>query len=153
RVIQVSALGADADASSAYHLSKREADRALLALHPHAAIVQPSLVFGAGGASARLFLRMAASPLIPLAGKGQHRVQPVHLADLCECISQLLTVSKMPRHVAAVGPDCLTLRAYLEALRSALGLGRAHWLMVPRPLVRIAAKIGDRLQESSLDSD
>lgn len=55
RVIQVSALGADAQAGSAYHLSKRAADDYLLSLKLDAVVVQPSLVYGPGGTSAALF--------------------------------------------------------------------------------------------------
>ena len=153
RVIQISALGADADAFSAYHLSKFAADKALLALHPRAAIVQPSLVFGLAGASARQFLRMAALPVIPLPGAGLQQVQPIHVDDLCDCVSELMLVSALPTRIAAVGPECSSFRDYLQALRSALGAGRAHWLQVPVPLMRLLARIGDRWPGASFDSD
>src|SRR4051812_37348731 len=87
RVVQVSALGADEGAESAYHRSKREADEALLALAARSAgrldavVVQPSLVFGGEGTSAGWFLSLAALPLLPLPGGGGQRVQPVHLDD------------------------------------------------------------------------
>jgi uncharacterized protein YbjT (DUF2867 family) len=51
-VIQLSALGADEDAASEYHRSKKEADDYLASLALPWMIVQPSLVFGAGGPSA-----------------------------------------------------------------------------------------------------
>src|SRR5437764_12334514 len=44
-VVQVSALGADAAARSAYHLSKKAADDVLRQLPLAGAIVQPSLVY------------------------------------------------------------------------------------------------------------
>lgn len=46
RTINVSALGADAGARTAFHRSKRAADAFLLAHHPAAVAVQPSLAFG-----------------------------------------------------------------------------------------------------------
>ena len=52
-VIQLSALGADQDARTAYHLSKKAADDYLASLPVRAWIVQPSLVYGPEGASAR----------------------------------------------------------------------------------------------------
>src|SRR5439155_26090049 len=70
RVVQVSALGADAEAASAFHRSKRAADDFLLSLPLRGVVVQPSLVFGVGGASAELFTRLAALPLVPLPGGG-----------------------------------------------------------------------------------
>src|SRR5687767_9268312 len=60
KVVQVSALGADAGGTSAYHRSKREADDFLLRVCPAAVVAQPSVVFGKGGASARLFTTLAA---------------------------------------------------------------------------------------------
>jgi uncharacterized protein YbjT (DUF2867 family) len=46
RIVQVSALGADAAAQSAFHLSKRAADEHLRKLGVPAVIAQPSLVYG-----------------------------------------------------------------------------------------------------------
>ena len=55
KVVQISALGADEKACSRYHLSKKAADDALFTLPNKSVIVQPSLVYGAGGTSARIF--------------------------------------------------------------------------------------------------
>ena len=46
KVIQISALGADAEASSLFHLSKRKADDFLINLNIPSAIIYPSLIFG-----------------------------------------------------------------------------------------------------------
>src|SRR4051812_32405997 len=81
KVVQISALGADEAAESRYHRSKRKADDALAALDVPWVIVQPSLVFGIGGTSAALFSRLAALPLIPVPGRGEQQVQPVHVDD------------------------------------------------------------------------
>lgn len=62
RVVQVSALGADQGAGSAFHLSKKRADDFLAARALQWSIVQPSLVFGEGGASARFFTLLACLP-------------------------------------------------------------------------------------------
>ncbi|MGQ3054757.1 MAG: NAD-dependent epimerase/dehydratase family protein, partial [Roseateles sp.] len=56
RVVQVSALGADRQAGTAFLLSKYEADRHLLALPLDACVAQPSLVFAPDGLSARRLL-------------------------------------------------------------------------------------------------
>jgi len=55
KIIQISALGADDNAESTYHLSKRAADKALLDLEPNAVILYPSIVIGRGGGSTKLF--------------------------------------------------------------------------------------------------
>src|SRR5699024_45308 len=117
-------------------------------------IVQPSLVFGVGGESAALFTRLAALPMIPVPGDGTQQVQPVHIDDLVAGILRLIASSEHDRRrVAAVGPHAVSLRAFLAALRSALGLGRARFLQVPMALVQIAAAAGGRMKGSLLDSE
>ncbi len=89
-MVQFSALGADEHAISAYHISKRRADEFLAAQSISSVIVQPSLVYGPGGESARLFDTLASLPWIPLPGDGLQRIQPIHLDDLVACIVALL---------------------------------------------------------------
>ena len=142
RVVQLSALGAAADAVSAFLRSKHVADAALAALPLQATVVRPSLVFAGEGASARLFLRLAALPLIPLPGRGEQCVQPIHRDDLVAALVALLEADAPPRVLEAVGPEPTTLRAYLGALRAGLRRGTARFLPVPRGLVRFAAAVG-----------
>lgn len=153
RVIQVSALGADAAAVSGYHRSKHRADLALAALPLRSTSVRPSLVFAPEGASARWFSLLASLPLIPLPGRGRQCLQPIHRDDLVEAIVAVAESPRPPALLDAVGPAPLTLRGYLAALRDALGLGRAHFVPVPRPLARAGAAIGGHLPGVLLDRD
>ncbi len=154
RVVQVSALGADERAESAYHRSKKSADDFLLALGLDATVVQPSLVYGAGGASARLFTGLATLPRIPLPGQGGQRVQPVHLDDLARAIARLVVAphSMVGMKVPIVGPCPLALREFIAELRAALGLPPAGFVPVPMTLVRWAAAAGRFLPGALLDS-
>jgi uncharacterized protein YbjT (DUF2867 family) len=152
RVVQLSALGADADATTDYHRTKRAADDALLARIASAWCAQPSLVFGAGGASARLFAMLASLPVIPVPGHGDQRVQPIHLDDLVQVLCTLL--ERAPGEggrVALVGPTPIALRGLLTALRAGLRLPPAPVLEVPRPLVAAAAALGEHLPRLLLD--
>jgi uncharacterized protein YbjT (DUF2867 family) len=154
KVIQLSALGADALAATGYHRSKKEADDELATLPLPSVIVQPSLVFGESGASTMLFTTLAALPLVPVPGNGAQCVQPVHIDDLAEMIVRLLETSAFDhQRIAAVGPRPLTLREYLRALRLAMGLGEPLYLHVPMLLVRAAAALGERLSRTLPDRD
>ena len=154
RVVQISALGADAAARSRYHLSKKAADDFLLGLPLSAVVVQPSLIYGVGGTSARLFTLLASLPLIPLPGKGDQAVQPVHVGDAVAAIVALVQGDAFRgERVALVGPRPLLLRELLGELRGAMGLGPPHFLPVPLPLVRIGAALGEHLPGSLLDRD
>lgn len=150
KVIQVSALGADAQAQTAFHRSKRAGDEALLALPVPSLVVQPSLVFGSGGASATLFATLASLPGVLLPGDGTQRIQPVHVDDVADAIVAAIERGHYPRsRVAAVGPRATSLRDFLGTLRAAMGLGPARFLGVPVRLVGLAA----RLRLGLLDRD
>ena len=153
RLVQVSALGADDHAVSAYHVSKRRADDFLSAMPLSSVIVQPSLVYGRGGASARLFDTLASLPLVPLPDGGGQRIQPIHIDDLVPAIVALLDREAWRvGRVALVGPEPITVRAYLCALRRAMGLAPARTVDVPRALLRAGARLGDHLRGLPLDS-
>ena len=154
RVVQLSALGADEGAETAYHRSKKAADDHLLALPVEAVVVQPSLVYGAGGTSARFFLALATLPLLALPAGGRQPLQPVHVDDLVEALRRLVEqpLAELPKRIAIVGPEPVTLAAYLQGLRRSLRLPRAAVVAVPAGLVAIAARIGDRLPGSLFDS-
>jgi uncharacterized protein YbjT (DUF2867 family) len=150
RVVQVSALGADARAQTAYHRSKRAADAHLLRLPLQAVVAQPSLVFAADGASSRALLTWAALPLVPLPAGGRQQVQPIAIDDLVDGLVALATRDAPGQapdgsRIAMVGPKALTLRAYLAALRLGMGLGRAATVSIPTLLMRMGARAGDLL--------
>lgn len=154
RVLQVSALGADEQAASRYHLSKKAADDFLLSLPVAAVVVQPSLVYGPGGASAALFNMLAALPLQLLPGGGRMPVQPVHLDDAVRAMLALLDNEAFDgRRVALVGPRALSLADYLGELRGALRLGRAQRLPLPWGLARAGAALMERLPGALLDRE
>lgn len=154
RVIQISALGADAEATSRYHRSKCAADDYLRATALDWTIVQPSVVFGANGASTRLFLALASLPVIPLVGRGMQRLQPIHIDDLVALVVTLAERKLALRQtLAAVGPAPVTLREMLVAYRESLGLGKALILPIPLALIRLAARVGDVVKGGALSSE
>lgn len=156
RVIHISALGADEAAASAYHRTKKAGDDCLRRLGIAHCIVQPSLVFGLDGASAQLFMRMAAMPVIPLPGRGEAMIQPVHIDDLVQAVLALLRTpaADMPPVLAVTGPSPMTLRAYYAGLRDAMRIAApARFLPVPAPAMRLAARAGDRLGLAMLNSE
>ena len=154
RVIQISALGADKGAVSRYHHSKRAADNYLRAGTLAWTILQPSVVFGPQGASTQLFLGLASQPLIPLVGRGEQRMQPIHIDDLVAMAVRLVEHKLAIRQtIVAVGAEAVTLRSMLEVYRGSLGLGKACMLPVPLVLMRLAARVGDVLKSGALSSE
>lgn len=142
RVVQISALGADEQARSRFHRSKRAGDTALHAMVPTGTVLQPSLVFGAAGASSRMLMLLAWLPLAVLPDGGRQRIQPIHLDDLAALVVRLLEDDTRPVQLAAVGPQALSLARYLTLLRHALGGGRLHVLGIPSAWLARFGRLG-----------
>jgi uncharacterized protein YbjT (DUF2867 family) len=162
-VIQLSALGADEDAETPYHLSKKAADDYLASLQVRACIVQPSLVYGPGGTSARVFKAMASLPFALRFGRAPQLVQPIHVDDVTAAIVALLRqrlhvdqanpAVRSARRLALAGPQALPFIDYLGALRAGLGMGRLRVLTLPGGLARLLARCGRWLPGGLLDPD
>ena len=158
-VIQLSALGADDAANTPYHLSKKAADDYLASLPLRSYIVQPSLVYGQDGASARVFKTLASLPLAVRFGSAPQLVQPVHIDDVVGAILGLLRgrLSEQSgisaQRVPLVGPQALPFTDYLAALRMAMGMGRLRVLRLPAALARGMARLGRWLPGGLLDED
>lgn len=154
-IVQLSALGADDQARSAYHLSKKAADDVLMSLPVRATVVQPSLVYGPGGASAALFELFASMPVVPLPAGGRQQIQPVHIDDLIQAILVLIESPEGPsERIAMVGPHAITLQDFYAGLRRAMGFRRHAWFIsVPQAVMAWVARIGKWLPGGFLDSD
>jgi uncharacterized protein YbjT (DUF2867 family) len=152
RVVQISALGADRGMTR-YLLSKRAADDYLATLPLEWTIVRPAMVFGPGASSSRLFAKLARLPVVPLPGRGEQRVQPLHIDDLTEALVHLLGDASTHRaRVELVGLQSFSLRELLAGLRAAKHLSPPRFLRVPMPLVRAASHFA-ALKQIAVDSE
>lgn len=142
RVLQISALGADETAFSTYHLSKRTADDYLRGLDLDWFVLRPSLIYGRGGKSADLFMRLAALPLIPVIGDGQQVLQPVHINDVVATVMQSLTSTKPRQTLDIVGTEKISFAEWLQLMRLAQGLPRARLFHIPLVMAVAIAHLG-----------
>ena len=159
-VIQLSALGADRDASTPYHLSKKAADDYLAQLPVRAFIVQPSLVYGKDGASARILRALATLPFGARLGTAPQLVQPIHVDDLVACLVALLrrplpvdASGQIAQRVALVGPEPMPFIDYLRRLRKAMGMGRMLALPLPDFAAGLVARAARWIPGSLLNPD
>jgi len=91
RLIQMSALGADANSSAKYARSKAAGEAAVEAAFPGATILRPSVIFGAEDNFFNLFASLARfTPALPLIGGGQTKFQPVYVGDVAAAIDHIL---------------------------------------------------------------
>lgn len=131
RIVQISALGAEATAFSAYHRSKRAADDCLRGLDVDWFVLRPSLIYGRGGGSAELLLRLAKWPLLPVLDDGRQMLQPVHISDVVATARRCLSAPTARQTLDIVGPENIAFADWLQRMRQAQGLPRARLLPIP----------------------
>ncbi|WP_242077494.1 complex I NDUFA9 subunit family protein [Brevundimonas diminuta] len=146
RLVQISAIGADAASPSAYGRTKAQAEAAVRAVYPDAVILRPSLVFGAGDGFLNRFAAMATmAPALPLIGGGETRFQPVYVGDVAEAIARGVTrADAAGRTYELGGPNLYTFREVLELVRRETGRDR---MLVSVPFI-VAKPLGSLLQLS-----
>jgi uncharacterized protein YbjT (DUF2867 family) len=140
KIIQISALGATAQATSRYYQSKYAADQYLKTLDIDPIILYPSIVLGQGGGSAQLFAALAALPMIPLVEKGQQILQPIDIKDICQCILNILNEWK-GEAFELVGSQRLSLKELLIEYRHWLGFSPTFCVYIPLFLMGFFIKI------------
>lgn len=154
RVLQISALGADETAFSAYHLSKRAADDVLRGLDLDWFVLRPSLIYGKGGKSAELFMRMARLPMIPVIGDGLQNLQPVHISDVVATVMHSLTSRETRKTLDILGTETVTFTEWMQWMRRAQGLPPAPVFRIPfrlaMAIVRLVRHFNPMLQPENL---
>jgi NADH dehydrogenase len=143
RLVQMSALGARNDpAATAYHITKWRGEE--LVRHGDVAhvILRPSLIAAAENEVIRMLVRMLRfSPLVPVIGDGQYRMQPVWAEDVAEAFALAVERPELGGTFDIAGPEQLTYHQILDALEAALGVRRPR-VSAPVPMVRFAAYAG-----------
>jgi NADH dehydrogenase len=144
RVLQMSSLGASAEAPSRYLRSKAAAEAALHApahpepTHPAVTIFRPSVIFGARDSLTNRFaglLRMSAG-ILPLARPGA-RFAPISVLDVSEAFVRGLERASVVETVYELcGPEVLTLEEIVRLTARVAGLP-CHILRLPDALARI----------------
>ncbi|WPN98029.1 SDR family oxidoreductase [Pseudomonas sp. MUP55] len=143
RVLQVSALGASAQADVPFLASKGAADDYLLSLGVSAVVLRPSLVVGEGGASSTWLAGLSPWPLIPLLDL-KAQLQPVHIDDLVGAVLALLRTWPVESMVVpVVGPEPMRLSQVIDHLRAAQGWAPGRYIQAP--LLSLSGWVGERL--------
>jgi uncharacterized protein YbjT (DUF2867 family) len=145
RVVQISAIGNPAETE--FIDSKHRCDTALAALDLDWVVLRPSVVYSAAGSygGTSLLRAQAALPwVIFVPGRGDQRIQPICLEDLCSAVLASVVRPGIAREVIDLaGPQVLTISEYLLVWRRWLGFDEARVVHVPGVLVMAACGIGE----------
>jgi NADH dehydrogenase len=132
RLVHMSALGANEDATSAYARSKAAGEKAVLAAAPGATIFRPSIMFGPDDDFFNKFASLARfMPALPLIGGGKTRFQPAFVGDVAAAFAAAVAGDTRPGTTYELGgPEVLTFRELMEYV---LATTERKRLLVPIP--------------------
>jgi NADH dehydrogenase len=138
RLVQMSALGADSNGSTAYIRAKGRAEEVVRNSGLDWVIFRPSVVFGDGGEFVPFTKKLTPPYVAPLPGGGRTRFQPIYVEDL---VGMLADAVEGEEHVGRVyevgGPEVVTLAEVAKLAHRADGRSVT---VVPVPMA--LAKVG-----------
>jgi len=144
RVVQISAIGADANSASKYARTKAEGEAAVREIYPDAVVVRPSIVFGPEDDFFNRFAAMAQlSPVLPLIGGGHTRFQPVFVGDVGKALAAAAVAPETAGHTYELGgPAAYSFRELMELMLAEIGKRRVL-LPLPWPAASLLGAAGD----------
>jgi NADH dehydrogenase len=154
RMVQISAIGADPNSSSAYARSKAQGEEAVRAAFADAAIMRPSIVVGPEDGFFNRFAAMARLlPALPLIGGGETRFQPVWVGDVASAIVEALERDDARGETFELGGP--KVYSFAELMRYMLRVIGRRRLLVPLPfgLAELQARFLELLPVPPLTRD
>ncbi|AHJ67740.1 NADH-ubiquinone oxidoreductase 39-40 kDa subunit -like protein [Granulibacter bethesdensis] len=149
--VHISALGADPASRSAYGRSKAEGEEAVRSALPQAAILRPSVVFGAEDHFFNRFAAMAVSlPVVPVI-YGNSRMQPVYVEDVARAI--LAASTQAAGNVIELGgPEVVTMRDIQHRILTMIGR-KKPLIDIPDKVAMALAMIAEKMPGRPLTTD
>jgi uncharacterized protein YbjT (DUF2867 family) len=143
-LVHVSAIGADAHATSLYARSKAAGEAAVKEILPDTVILRPSVLFGPEDDFFNRFAAMARiSAALPLIGGGATKLQPVFAGDVGTAVAKVLDGSAKSGAIYELGgPD---IRSLKEIMTFILATVERKRLLAPIPFP-LASLIGSVTQ-------
>jgi NADH dehydrogenase len=153
RLVQMSALGADPDGTTAYIRSKGRAEGIVTDSGLEYTIFRPSVVFGDGGEFVS-FTKLLAPPYVSaLPGGGRTRFQPIWVGDLVPMLADAIDAEAHVGETYEIGgPDKLTLAEIARLIHRSDGRSTTV-VPVPMALARIGLSVGDLIPGFPMGTD
>lgn len=144
RLIHMSAEGARPDNPSRFLRSKAEAEEVVRSSGLRWTILRPSLILGRGsGFGVRMARAVRGRRRVPIIGRGNNMVQPVHVDDVCSAVLHCLSDPRSEGRVVGIGgPTRIPLGELTIAVARAAG-SSGRPMHIPVPIARVAARALD----------
>ncbi|SFN55101.1 NADH dehydrogenase [Roseovarius lutimaris] len=138
QLVQISAIGADVKADSAYAQSKAQGEAGVTRYFPNAVILRPSVIFGAEDQFFNRFAGMTRfGPVLPVVG-AETKFQPVYVDDVAQAAVMGAMGTAKPGIYELGGPEVVSFRKLMQQMLSVI---RRRRLIVNIPF-GIAAVMG-----------
>lgn len=152
RLAHISGIGASTASSSSYVRARADGERLVNESFRDATIVRPSVLFGPGDSFLSTIDGISRlSPVFPLFGSGDTRMQPVFVDDVAEAVARILEDSAT-RVSELGGPRVYTYREIIEAVLDYRSRRRVL-LPIPLRLWTLQAKLLALLPNPPLTED
>lgn len=144
-LVQISAIGADAESDSDYARTKALGEQAVLAAYPNAVILRPSVIFGPEDGFFNRFAGMARfGPVLPVVG-ADTKFQPVYVDDVARAAVAGALGQAEPGIYELGGPDVCSFRELMDDMLRVINRRRLV-LNIPFFLARIMGAVFDFVQ-------
>ena len=148
RFVLMSALGTSEQTKDLvpYYHAKWEQEQAVQGSGLEHVIFRPSFVFAKEGGILPTFRRLARlSPVTPIIGSGEQRIQPIWIDDVGAYFAQGVDKPEVANRIFELGgPDAVSWNEFWKRLKRALGQRRPS-VHVPIALMRANALVTERL--------
>lgn len=152
KVVQMSGLGADANAPTEFLQTKGQAEEVVRASNLAWTIVRPSVVFGDGGEFVS-FTKLLTTPYITgLPGGGSTRFQPIWVEDLVPMVADCVEEEHDGETYEIGGPEVLTLADVTRLAYRADGKS-VRILPIPMALARIGLTLAGAIPFIPMGAD
>ncbi|PLX37663.1 MAG: complex I NDUFA9 subunit family protein [Hyphomicrobiales bacterium] len=152
-LVQISAIGADAESPALYGRSKAKGEESVFAAFPEAVILRPSIIFGPEDDFFNRFGAMAQmSPVLPLVG-GETKFQPVFVGDVAEAAALAVEGKTDAGAIYELGgPEVRSFRSCIEQMLEVIDRKRLI-VDLPLGLARFQARFLQLLPKAPLTVD
>ena len=148
RFVLMSALGTSEETKDLvpYYHAKWEQEQTLRTSGLEHVIFRPSFVFARDGGILPTFRKLAKlTPVTPIIGSGQQRIQPIWIDDVGAYFAQSVDVPDAANRIFELGgPDVVSWNEFWQRLKSVLGQRRPS-IHVPTRVMRVNALLTERL--------
>jgi uncharacterized protein YbjT (DUF2867 family) len=156
RFVLMSALGVSEETRELvpYYRAKWEMEKAVQAAGFEHVVFRPSFVFGRDGGVLPMFVRQVRwSPVVPVVGSGDSRLQPIWVDDVAAYFAKSIDLEGAANRTFELGgPDVVTWNDLYDRIKKVLGKRRLS-VHLPLPLVDAGAAIAQNLPGAPITRD